>query len=205
MPSASFTRVAAAAALAFVTACDGAERIAPSAANAALDFGNAPAQSGQHVFRGPGGFVTIIDAVAGQVLTAGLEVPPATYCAGPTPGEFSPSSEQDILSPTGALHVLAQGRDVKVVVYGGIPNNLCDLGSVPIVATGSARFISHENNVLNGGPGADSYGSRVFGTVTLADGSQARLQAFIRSLYGPDGEFIRGTTGIRLSPISGRR
>ncbi|GJG85303.1 hypothetical protein tb265_04840 [Gemmatimonadetes bacterium T265] len=170
---------------------------APARARAAS---TAPSRAAD-VTRGPAGFFVVADFATGLVATFGLEATPAAFCAGGVPFPFSPGREQDVRTPAGALHIQAQVRGARVVVYAGIPADFCALGTAaaPVLGTGTGDFSSLENNAGQGGPGADHYRAAGRGAITLAGGGTARVQASATYHLLPDGTVVADEGSVTLS------
>lgn len=92
---------------------------------------------------------------------------------------------------------------IDILVYQPIPATpvaaLC--GTDPI-ATGTERYLRIDNDFFGVfGPRANAVSEHEQGTVTLVDGSVARLLARFQALGRPDGSLARFETTIRLHPI----
>jgi hypothetical protein len=81
-------------------------------------------------------------------------------------------------------------RDVNIHIYHPIPTGFVGLpqlcGARPI-ATGSGNVTSTDNDRLNEGSGANTFGFRAQGRVVLEDGGGAQVSGVRQSVISPDG------------------
>jgi hypothetical protein len=97
---------------------------------------------------------------------------------------------------TGVFHLLAQA-ELNIHVY-RLSTFVDICTSVPL-AQGTGRLIINDNDAAVSGTRANSFGHRLNGPVTLADGSTAHLAAHSRFLIEPDGTFRQVSSGVTLS------
>jgi hypothetical protein len=97
---------------------------------------------------------------------------------------------------SGVFHVLAQS-ELNIHVYRlSTFESICT--SEPI-AQGRGRLIINDNDAAVSGTRTNSFGHRLIGPVTLADGSTAQLAAHSRFLIKQDGSFEVASQKVQLS------
>jgi hypothetical protein len=169
--------------------------LAPTAPR--FDFLNGPSEL-PNIFRYETQFfVFIFDPQTGLIGLAGAPDDPrqAVPCGGTEPFAIVAVQEAGVIQDV--LHGLVVGPEVNLHVYDFATFvNACV--STPI-AQGTGRVMYTDNDFFNTGPGANAWGFRMHGTVTLATGGDAQLTAHNRFIIYPNGEFLRIHRMVRLS------
>jgi hypothetical protein len=151
-----------------------------------------------NVFRFGTQFVTaIFDPQTGLVALAGAPADPAAAvpCGGDDPFAFVAVQDAGVIQDV--LHRLVVGPEVNLHVY-DFATFINPCVSTPI-AQGTGRVMYVDNDAFNAGPGANSWGFRMHGEVTLTSGESAHLEAHNRFIIWPNGEFRRIYRQVRLS------
>ena len=184
-------------------ACGGSESPteAHDAAAPVFNFTNGPASPGPVVLRlqESDWFIFLFpDARANLTASVGIVEPFSAICeSGPV--TIPPEDLQFLFSPTGRLAVLVKGRDMPVVIYAGAMTNFCtDLTSVPVIGTGTAKFVF---NLADFNSESSSNGYRAQGTVDLTAGGQAHFSGVVKFVTTPDGNTRFLVSQVTLSPI----
>ena len=153
---------------------------------------------------GPGAFVLRFDGVIGLAFSgpdepysvvAGLTLDQlAALCAG---GDFQlePATGQDVFRPDGSVHELFRARGVTVVVLEGAFADICD---TPF-AVGRGNYTSTDNDLFVSGNRTNSFGFRLRGRVTDAEGERHHLLAKFHALITRRGEFREIALDVRLN------
>lgn len=153
-----------------------------NAVTAGAEFPNVIRFQSQFVFG-------IQDPTTNLIAFAGLPDDPAqsVACGGSEP--FATVDIQLSGVRQEVFHRLAKGDDVNLHVYQRSTFvNICV--STPI-AEGTGRLMNLDNDLFASGTGANTWGFRMVGTVTLAAGGTAHLHAHNRFQILPDGTFRR--------------
>jgi hypothetical protein len=162
-----------------------------------FNFLNGPSEL-PNVFRFEDQFVALIfDPQTGLVALAGAPADPAAAvpCGGSEP--FAVVQFQDAGQIRAVIHSLVVGPEVNLHVY-DLATFINPCVSTPI-AQGTGRFMYTDNDVFVTGSGADAFGFRMHGEVTLTSGESAHLEAHNRFIIWPNGEFRRIYRQVRLS------
>jgi hypothetical protein len=172
--------------------------VGPEAAPAPrLNFLNGPNEL-PNVFRYQTEFFTFIfDPQTGFIAVAGAPEDPrqAVPCGGTEPFAIVAVQETGVIQDV--IHGLVVGPEVNLHVYDFATfTDACV--SIPI-AQGTGRVMYTDNDFFNTGPGANSWGFRMEGEVTLVSGEEANLVAHNRFIIWPNGEFRRIHRMVRLS------
>ena len=162
------------------------------------NFSNGPSNL-PNVFRFEGivGGAVVVDPERDLIVIDGLPDNPAdaSICGGTEEianlADFQVSGDL-----TGVFHVLAQS-ELNIHVYQ--LSTFVDICTSEPLAQGSGRLIINDNDAGVSGTRTNSFGHRLAGTVTLADGSTAHLASHTRFLIGPDGTFRVVSSGVQLS------
>lgn len=183
-----------------LTACDTPRRsIAPPRAPA-LDFTNGPADL-PNVMRGDASFLTTwADATTGLVIVVNAPdagVSDLRRCGGPLRPDLQPvQTVGDLQDVARQLRLM---RDVNLHVYQpAIFTRFEDLCNAPLVAKGTGNVTATDNDVYETGSGANAWGLRAQGLVTLVAGGSAPLSAELQDLVLPDGSFRMLVNRVRL-------
>ena len=169
----------------------------PAPAAPRFSFLNGPDEL-PNVFRFETEFVVLIfDPVTGLVALAGAPDDPseAVPCGGTEPFAFVAVQEAGVIQDV--LHGLVVGPEVNLHVY-DFATFVDPCVSTPI-AQGTGRVMYTDNDLFNAGPGANSWGFRMHGDVTLLSGERAHLVASNHFIIWPDGTFSRIYRRVRLS------
>jgi hypothetical protein len=97
---------------------------------------------------------------------------------------------------SGVFHVLAQA-DLNIHVYQ--LSTFIDICTSHPLAQGIGRLIINDNDAAVSGTRTNSFGHRLNGPVTLANGGNAHLAAHSRFLIEKDGAFRQVSSGVTLS------
>jgi hypothetical protein len=182
----------------------GPERVVPSVAAPQFAFVNGPNEL-PNVFRFEGQFATgIQDPETDLFAFAGLPDSPkmSAACLGGTE-PFATVDIQFVGELQEVIHRLVVGGDVNLHVY-RLTGFMGFCRSTPI-AQGIGRVMNTDNDLLaltSGFPGADAWGFRMNGQVTLTTavgGGDAHLVAHNRFIIWPDGDFRRIYRKVDLS------
>jgi hypothetical protein len=148
-------------------------------------FPNA-ASLGALVERDKGGFEISWDPARNVTWTLGLINPLSDLCDPAADLQTDGSNAfLSVTTPNGVRHLrLITGGQVTLRLYEGTPPS--DVCSFPLLATGQAVSTSNDNDQVLTGTGTNSFGRRVSGIVTLADGTRAQLLIVARALIHPD-------------------
>jgi hypothetical protein len=163
-----------------------------------LGTGNAPS-SLPNVFRFEGtvGGAVVADPRTDLVVIDGLPADPADLevCGG---GEeiFNLADIQVSGDLTGVFHLLAQA-ELNIHVYR--LSTFVDICTSAPLAQGRGRLIINDNDAGVSGSRINSFGHRLEGPVTLANGGAAHLAAHSRFLIKTDGTFVPVSSGVVLS------
>jgi hypothetical protein len=183
-------------------ACDETAPAGPTempGAGPALSFANAP--STPNVYRTEDAFVFGIPDVDRALLAwVGLPEDPtdAIECGGTLDFDLVPIQNAGMLGE--AFNVLALSREVHIHLYD--LDTFTDTCVDTPLAVGTGRVTMTDNDALNAGPGANSFGPRVQGTVTyLSSGETARFAGQSLLLNMPDGSFRVAGSQIHLTPL----
>ena len=170
-----------------------------SAGNPAqYNYSNGPSNL-PNVFRFEGivGGATFVDERNDLLVIDGLPDNPAdaTICGGNQ--EIANLAEFQV---SGAIqevfHALAQAEE-NIHVYR--LSTFVDICTSEPIAQGSGRLIINDNDAAVSGTRANTFGARLAGPVTLADGGTAHLLAEIRFLIELDGTFRLVSSSVQLS------
>ena len=171
------------------------------------NFTNGPPLPGPIVFRvrEPDWFVFLFpDLRANLTAQVGMVERFSVFCS-PDPITIPPQDLQFLFKPGGQISVLAQGRDMPVLIYEGaipggpddIPDFCAQLATAPIIARGTARFVFNHQDLT-----ADaSNGYRAQGTVDLVAGGKAHFNGVVKFVSTPDGGTRVVVSQVILSPI----
>jgi len=117
-------------------------------------------------------------------------------CGGPG-AHFDTFYIQEAGQLSAVIHQIVKGDDVRIVVYRLSTFDFCT--SQPVaVGTGSVSW--HDSDFNVSGTRTETYGTHIDGTVTLTDGTSAKLTA--RNLWHvyPDGTTIRVYRNVTMRP-----
>ena len=88
---------------------------------------------------------------------------------------------------------------MPVVIYAGAMTDFCtDLTAVPVIATGTAKFVFNLSDFNT----ESSNGYRAQGTVDLTAGGQARFSGVVKLVTTPDGNTRFLASQVTLSPTN---
>jgi hypothetical protein len=151
---------------------------------------SAPGASGVIRFvDGIGFFVT--DFARGLTAFHGSSTTIAETCAG-TPPIPDDLDIQLIDSPTGALHALFTASNHHVLIYPASPPGCAHWANLPLLASGQARLFRTDNDLVDGGPGANAFGWQATGELEdQATGGALRYSEVVRVLVPPSGPCCR--------------
>ena len=142
---------------------------------------------GAVVERDKGGYVITWDPARNLTWTLGLVSPlsQTEFCGGTSESVVDRSvSRLIVTTPNGVRHLLLiTGGQVTFVLYEGTPPDVCD---APVLARGTAVATQNDNDLDLTGNGTDSFGQRVIGMVTFADGTRAQVLIIARLLIHQD-------------------
>ena len=101
-------------------------------------------------------------------------------------------SIQLFASPDGALQALFTAPDHHVLIYPASPPGCAYWANLPLLASGQARLVRTDNDLVDGGPGANAFGWQATG-VLLDRTTAAALQysEVVRVLVSPTGPCCR--------------
>jgi hypothetical protein len=155
----------------------------------AFNYTNGPGAPGASgVIRfvdGIGFFVTDYDR--GLTAFHGSSTTLAEFCAGAPPVP-DPLSVQLISSPSGALHALFTAPAHHVLIYPASPPGCAFWATLPLLASGQAKLIRTDNDLVDAGPGANAFGWQANGVLTdRVTGSAVRYSEVARMLVPPSG------------------
>jgi hypothetical protein len=139
----------------------------------------------------------IADTETDLIVFAGLPDDPteASFCGGDEP--FAIVDFQFAGVRQDVIHILAKGDDVNLHVY-QFSTFEGPCVSSPI-AVGTGRVMYLDNDAFVTGTGANSWGFRIGGDVSLVGGGSAHLMAHNRFQILPDGTFRRVFRQVRLN------
>jgi hypothetical protein len=144
----------------------------------------------------------------GLGVSVGIEDPVASLaavCADPSLGSpLSPGKSQFVVTPSGNVpnHSVTTDAAVAVFAVGSeLVTSPCQLTSENLVATGTARFVTTENDLSASSPGSFVEHATVKGTVTLTSGGQALLFGELQLVQRPDGTVVIDREVVRLTPL----
>jgi hypothetical protein len=160
------------------------------ATTAGPEFPNVVRFQGEFVF-------AIADTETDLIAFAGLPDDPmqSAFCGGDEP--FAIVDFQEAGVQQGVIHALVKGDEVNLHVYQfSTLEGPCV--SSPI-AEGKGRVMLLDNDVFVTGSGANSWGFRMGGDVSLVGGGSAHLMAHNRFQILPDGTFRRVFRQVRLN------
>ena len=144
--------------------------------------------------------VDIFDPETDLLVEAGLPADPsdAFFCGGGSGFDLMPIQNAGLLQD--AINVLILGRDIHIHVYNvTTPGGICD--ELPI-AQGMGNVTLNDNDSPIAGPGANSFGWRIQGTLDdLVNGGKVRVAGVARFLILPDESFKVDRTSVRLHRI----
>jgi hypothetical protein len=181
--------------------CD--QAVPPSALDTPLpDAASARAvrTDGAFVFHGRvPGLLLMVDFDRERTLVVGQTAAQlADICAtGVAPEEVT---EHDVLTPNGVLHLLVRAEALPAVVWSVLSFDPCaDLQGVTPLAEGVAHAVYTDNDFLDSGKGAGSFGLTAQGRLTeTATGQPVQLHAKFRNVWLPDGTIKAPVTDIIL-------
>jgi hypothetical protein len=111
---------------------------------------------------------------------------------------FEPAEIQWVTNPRGvaeAVRQLVKDDDAPVLIYQtsaqpgwGDFAAQCEFLANGWLFRGTHRTVANDNDLFLGGPGANSFGWRMHGTVYDHDGNECRYQEIQKGLILPDGE-----------------
>jgi hypothetical protein len=163
-----------------------------------LEVGSTPS-SLPNVFRFEGivGGAAVVDPRTDLVVFDGLPENPAdlTVCGG-VDEIFNLADFQVTGDLTSVFHLLAQA-ELNIHVYR--LSTFVDICTSDPMAQGRGRLIIEDNDAGVSGSRTNSFGHRLEGPVTLADGGRAQLAAHSRFLIKTDGTFLHVSSGVVLS------
>ena len=168
-----------------------------------FSFTNAP--STPNVYRTAGGFVFgLPDVKSGLIAWVGYPTTPsdAIECGGTLDYDLTPIQSAGQLQA--AFNTLALKRDMHIHVF--------DISAGPIdtcvetpIAAGTGNFTFTDNDAPVAGPGTDSFGARVEGTlILLSTGAKVRVTGETQVLIKPDGSFQFTSAHVSLRPVGGK-
>jgi hypothetical protein len=170
----------------------------PEAPAPQLGVANAPS-SLPNVFRFEGtvGGAVVTDPRTDLVVIDGLpeDVADLEVCGGDDE-IFNLADVQVSGDLTGVFHLLAQA-ELNIHVYR--LSTFVDICTSDPLARGKGRLIIEDNDAGVSGSRTNSFGHRLEGPVTLADGGKAQLAAHLRFLIKTDGTFVPVSGGVVLS------
>jgi hypothetical protein len=160
------------------------------ATTAGPEFPNVVRFQGEFVF-------AIADTETDLFVIAGLPDDPtqSAFCGGDEP--FAIVDFQEAGVQQGVIHALVKGDEVNLHVY-QFSTFVSPCVSTPI-AVGTGRIMYLDNDVFVTGSGANSWGFRIGGEVSLVGGGTAHLMAHNRFQILPDGTFRRVFRQVRLN------
>ncbi|HEX6627675.1 MAG TPA: hypothetical protein VF105_06965 [Gemmatimonadaceae bacterium] len=161
-----------------------------AAVSAAPEFPNVVRYQDQLVF-------SIGDPETDLIAFAGLPDDPTqnVFCGGDA--AFAIVDFQDAGVRQGVIHSLAKGDEVNLDVYQR--STFVDPCVSTPIAEGTGRVMYLDNDALVTGDGANAWGFRIEGSVTLFGGGTAHLLAHNRFQILPDGTFRRVLRQVRLN------
>ena len=187
--------IASAVALLAASGCDPQAPVATEAPRPQFDFTNGPADL-PNVFRGDSILLFVwADYATNQVIAVNAPdggVSSVRRCGGPD--RPAPQPVQTVGEMEDVMRQLRLLRDVNIHVYSPVPAgfsgflSLCNLSPI---AQGTGNVTSTDNDRLVTGDGANAFGFRAQGVVTLAAGGSARVLADLQELILPDGTCCR--------------
>jgi hypothetical protein len=169
------------------------------AATAQSSFANGP--STPNVFRTASGFVFgIPDPEGGLIAWAGLPESPgdAIECGGTEDFDLTPIQSAGQLQE--AFNLLARNKNMHIHVYD--IDTFSDTCTDTPLAAGTGNFGYNDNDAPVAGPGANSFGGRMQGTLRLlSTGGLVRVTAASRAQNLPDGSFRFVNSHVNMHPI----
>jgi hypothetical protein len=104
--------------------------------------------------------------------------------------EGAPLQAQIVETPTGALVLLVEGRDVEAWLYASpTVSDLCSIvlggGTPNLLATGTVDFRITDNDLFASQTRTNSFGERAHGTLTGLDGSSWNVTAQFQAVVLP--------------------
>jgi hypothetical protein len=162
------------------------------------NFSNGPSNL-PNVFRFEGtvGGAAVVDPRTDLVAIDGLPDNPADLAeCGGTAGILNLADFQVSGDLADVFHVLAQA-ELNIHVYQ--LSTFVDICTSEPLAQGTGRLIINDNDAGVSGTRTNSFGHRLNGPVTLADGGTAHLTAYSRFLILRDGTFRHVSSGVTLS------
>jgi hypothetical protein len=192
--------LAAAVLGAFALGCVDTPSTAPNPAASAPEpnLSNGPSNL-PNVFRFEGilGGAIVVDPQTDLIAIDGLpENPPDLAECGGTDEILNLADFQVSGDLADVFHVLAQG-ELNIHVYQ--LSTFVDICTSEPLARGTGRLIINDNDAGVSGTRTNSFGHRLNGLVTLADGGTAHLTAHSRFLIMGDGTFRHVSSGVTLS------
>jgi len=177
---------------------------APPAVAPAFSFSNGPGTPGRSpVIRVEGrNAFFIVDDARGIMSFHGQNVTLAEFCAGER--DFDTLNRQFIEVPSGSVVALFTSADHHVWIYPAAPFDCAILPGLPLIASGDARLVRSDNDLLGfGGPGANSFGWISTGVLSDAVTGAPRhyaetVRALIKPFVPPGPDFTSILVAIRL-------
>lgn len=111
-----------------------------------------------------------------------------------------------VFTPAGPLKILVEEADQPYRLYAASSvDEICDSvsqGNVPVpIVVGTGRIVYTDNDVFVFGPGANTFGGTVTGTVYEPNGEPWRFTATMRFLITPKGDFRTLNENIILAEL----
>lgn len=188
-----------------LAACHESQTTGPGMSSASIPqswFANAP--STPNVFRTEAGFVFgIPDPESGLIAWAGLPETPsdAIECGGTQDFDLTPIQSAGQLQD--AFNILARNKNMHIHVYD--IETFSDTCTDTPLAAGTGHFGYNDNDAPVAGPGANSFGGRIQGTLTLlSSGDLVRVTGASRAQNLPDGSFRFVNTHVNMHPVGNR-
>ena len=141
----------------------------------------------------------------------GIDASFAQICSG-APVQFDDFSIQLVTAPSGPIHALFTGQEHSVYIYPALPlgNHIgpqdCPiLAGLPVLASGKARLVRTDNDLLGSGAGANAFGWSASGNLTDPTGRVIQYSETVRALLTPGQDPAAAEprdlqTSIRLTP-----
>jgi hypothetical protein len=184
--------------IAFGCANEPSSMLTADTSSPALNYSNGPSDL-PNVFRFEGivGGAAFVDPITDLIAFDGLPDDPAdaTICDGTE--EIANLADFQVSGAISEVfHFLVQAEE-NIHVYQ--LSTFVDICTSAPLAQGFGRLVINDNDATVSGTRTNSFGARLTGSVTLADGETAHLVAQIRFLIEPDGTFRPVSSSVQLS------